>query len=461
MPNGRPNVLFLMTDQQRYDCVGVNGNSIIKTPNLDALAGDGATFSHHFTSAAACVPSRACLMSGQHVHVHGVDKTSQNKWLDPSVPTLPGCFTAAGYNTVGVGKMHFTPWNLLGGFERRVPVDGISEHEEYGRMLKEKGLWGKQIGHHTPGFGKAFKSMPTTELTAEDHVDGFIGRRGLESLEELLGRDEPFFLAVSFVGPHEPLDPPHPYDKMYDHAQMPTGHSREGELDVLPKQALRRVIDMGIEHLDLTSVPEDKKREMAAYYYGKCTMIDDWVGRLIESLKASGKYDDTIILFTTDHGEYLADHNIYYKAYFPCDSDCRIPLIIKAPQVAPGTVADCLSGNVDIMPTLLELAGIPVPDTCQGANCLAADAADGDARDCVVTYSEAGPAYRLRTRDWAYVYREGGEHDQLYNFAEDPHELNSVAHDPAYEGQKETLRRRLLDWFIETSRSQSPQKTIG
>jgi len=459
---GHPSVLFIMTDQQRWDGIGANGNSIIKTPNVDSLARNGMNFTHHFCSAAACVPSRACLMSGQYVHVHGADATSRNKWLAPSVPTLPGRFTDAGYNTVGVGKMHFTPWNALGGFERRVGVDGISEEEEYGRMLKEKGLWGKQIGHHTPGFGKAYKSMPTTELEADDHVDSFIGRRGVETLTELLGREEPFFLAVSFVGPHEPLDPPHPYDKMYDPADMPLGRWREGELDVLPDEVKETVTNMGIEHLDLTAVPDDKKREMTAYYYAKCTLIDDWIGKLFETLKEAGRYEETIIVFTTDHGEYLGDHDLYYKAYFPCDSDCRIPLVIRAPGLDPGSICDRLSGNVEIMPTLLGLAGLPVPSTCQEGSCLPVTGSDAaDEPDAVVTFSEQGPAYRLRTRDWAYVYREGGEHDQLYLLTEDPHELRNLAADPAHAGQKEFMRRRLTDWFIEKSYRGPELKTIG
>ena len=447
----KPNVLFIMTDQQRWDCLGVNGNPLIRTPHLDGLAKDGVNFTHHFTNAVACVPSRACLLSGQHVSVHGADVTSGGKWLAPETPTLPGCFTDAGYRTVGIGKVHATPWDDPCGFERRVPVDGIYEEEEHARMLKKKGLWGRHVGHHTPGFGKAYKSMPCP-LPLDDHVDGFIGKRGREALASLLERPEPFFLYVSFVGPHEPLDPPHPYDEMYDPAQMPTGHRREGELDVLPARVLREVTDMGIEHLDLTAVPEAKKREMAAHYYGKCTLIDDQVGRLLDLLWKSGRYDNTIVLFTTDHGEYLGDHNLYYKGYFPCDSDCRIPLIIKAPGLARGITSDRISGNIDVMPTLLELAGLPAPGTCQGIPLAGRDAVAGPHDgDYAVTYSERGPAHRLRTHDWAYVHRSCGEHDQLYNVVEDPHELNNLADDAASGEQKHRLHRQLLHWLATPS----------
>jgi len=453
---GKPSVLFLMTDQQRWDCVGANGNRLIRTPHLDALAADGVNFTHHFCNGVACVPSRACLMSGQHVQVHGVRSTGGTDWLRPETPTLPGSFVAGGYHAVGVGKMHFKPWYVLSGFDRRVVCDGqydlANGEDEHRILLRELGLEDKTIGHHTPGFGREYKSIPCTELPPEYYMDAYIGRRGVETLQGLIrapsadsGRAEPFFLAVSFVGPHDPYDPPPPYCHMYDHADMPLGHSREGELDCLPEHVFRNVTDMGIEHLDLTAVPEAKKREIAAHYYGNITLIDDWVGRLIDVLKQAGRYEDTIILFTSDHGEYLGDHNLYYKGYFPCDSDCRIPLIIKAPGIEPGSTDDTLSGNVDVMPTLLELAGVPVPDTCQGRDLLDRTAEDDQQCDSVITFSEVGPAYRLRTRNWAYVHRPGGQHDQLYDLTEDPHELSNLAGDQSFAELKRALRARLPD----------------
>ena len=428
--------------------MAANGNPLIRTPNLDALARDGVSFAHSYVNAVACMPSRACLMSGQHANAHGVLRTCRGPWLQPSTPTLPGCFSAAGYQTVGVGKMHFQPWHVLGGFDRRVftesKYDGTGGQDEYRQTLKALGLHNKNIGHHTPGFGKAFKTMPTTELPPDLHIDAFIGRRGAETLEQLAGRGGPFFLMVSFCGPHEPWDPPPPYDTMYDLGAMPTGWSRKGELDILPARVLKGITDMGIEHLNLTAVPDAKKREITAYYYGNVTLIDHWVGRILDALKRRGLYDDTVIVFTSDHGEYLGDHNTYYKADFPCDSDCRVPLILKAPGARPGARPERIVGNVDIMPALLDLAGIRVPESCQGRNLLTAEPGSTPESECAITYSESGPSYRVRTRDWAYVRWAGGSPETLYHVAEDPHELNNLAGDTALAEQKRFMRDLLF-----------------
>lgn len=448
----QPNILFILTDQQRWDCVGANGNDVIRTPNLDALAHDGTNFSNSFVNAMACVPSRACIMSGQHVPVHGVRKTGaggeKDQWLRPETPTLPGTFSANGYHSIGVGKMHFSPWYTLSGFDRRVIVESkynVVKPDEYRVVLRELGLADKTIGHHTPGFGAEYKSMPTTELPAEYHIDNYIGRRGVETLREVTAMNKPFLLAVSFCGPHDPYDPPPPYDTMYRHEDMPLGHWREGELDCLSNDELHRVKDMGMEHLDLTAVPEAKKREIAAHYYGNVSLIDHWVGQLVDELKSHGLYEETIIVFTSDHGEYLGDHNVYFKGYFPCDSDTRVPLILKAPAIDPGTTCEALTGNVNLMPTLLELADLPVPRSVQGRSLLPALRGDDFGDEAVLTFSERGPAWRLRTREWAYVFREGEGIDQLYNLDDDPHELRNLASDPAWADVRYTMQRLLIE----------------
>ncbi|MEX2607589.1 MAG: sulfatase-like hydrolase/transferase [Kiritimatiellia bacterium] len=452
----KPNILFLMTDQQRWDCVGANGNKLIQTPHLDALARDSVNFSHSFASAMACVPSRACIMTGQHVTAHGVRSTAGTQWLQPGTPTLPGVFRDHGYHTVSVGKTHFKPWHSLWGFERRVAVESkydISQgKDEYRVVLRELGLSDKTVGHHTPGFGAAFKSMASSELPPDYYIDSYIGRRGVETLNEVTEDGHPFFLAVSFCGPHDPFDPPPPYSEMYDHEKMPTGLFREGELECLPEEILSKVRDMGKEHLDLTRVPLEKRKEIAAHYYGNISLIDDWVGRLIDGLKQKGLYQDTLIVFTSDHGEYLGDHSLYYKGFFPCDSDTRVPLIIKAPGFSPGICPE-LVGNVSLMPTLLDLCGLPIPDTVQGRSVKKIMKGSEPGDEAVVTFSEQGPAWRIRTKEWAYVYREGHGHDQLYNLADDPHELENLAENSDQSEQRHCMLRLLFKHLAISSSS--------
>lgn len=459
----KPNVIFIMTDQQRRDCLGVNGNAILKTPNLDSIADDGVNFTGSFTSAIACVPSRACIMSGQYPHVNGVQTTAGGNWLRPETPTLPGAFSAQGYRSVGVGKMHFSPWTNLSGFDERVIIESkyMEEDDEYRLYLKEKGIFHKRIGHHSPDFGKEYKCIPTTELSPDDHIDGYIGRKGVSKLNELLDAGKPFFINVSFCGPHDPFDPPAEYAKLYPPEKMQTGKFREGELDVLPPEMLRRITSMGKEKLDLTKIPEAKKREIISFYYANITFIDEWVGKIVDLLKARGEYENTVIAFTSDHGEYLTDHNILFKSYFPCDSDCAVPLFIK-PHSSCGkwmNRCDRLVDNASIMPTLLDIAGLEIPASCQGKSLKSLIIGSDDSPgydDFVVTYAEGCPAWRVRTRTHAFVYRHEENSCQLYDLRNDPHELhNLIQLEPEKSASAAAeMRSLLLEWF---SKNGSPK----
>jgi choline-sulfatase len=166
----------------------------------------------------------------------------------------------------------------------------------------------------------------------------------------------------------------------------------------------------------------------------------------VQTLKEANAYDDTVILFTSDHGDYLGDHALCYKGTFPCDADTRVPLVFKCPGLASSR-CDQLIGNVDVMPTLLAAAGVEVPTTCQGFD-LRPYLANGKApRNEIVIYNEPGPTYRLRTAEWAYVFRPGGR-DQLYHLSDDPHELNNLADRPAQASQLRLMQRRLTAWFV-------------
>lgn len=442
--NERPNILLITTDQQRWDCVGANGNPIIQTPAMDRLAAEGIRFTHSYTSAAACVPSRATWITGQYPHIHGAIDTSGTYFLAPGTETLMSRLSAAGYHTAGVGKMHFFPWNARWGFDFRVTAEGY-EDDDYARMMKEKGLWGQQIGHHTPGFGDACKAMPSP-LHEDDHIDGYTGVRGVQMLSERM--QQPFFLWVSFNGPHEPWDPPAPYDTMYDPANMPPRRAAENELDTVPPSARAQAADMGIEHIDLTAISDEYLGPIKAYYYGKLSLIDKWVGKLLEGLDEKGIADNTLVVFTSDHGELLGDHHLFYKGYLPCEADMRVPLLIRWPRQLEASVCEALTGSVNLMPTLLDAAGLPLPHTCQGESLLPLLAGERpDWPDFVVTYSERG-RYRIRDRHYAYTRYPNQPLDTLYDLERDPHELDNRCYgERGADGALSTMRAKLLDWF--------------
>jgi arylsulfatase len=422
----RPNIVLITTDQHRWDCVGANGNHAIRTPALDRLASGGVRFTRSFCAAVACMPSRACLMTGVLPSIHGVTDTSSRSWLRPDMPTLPGLLSSSGYETVAVGKMHFKPWDALCGFNRRVTIESkyCPEPDEYRRYVAERGLKDRVIGHHTPGFGRANKAMPSS-LTEGDHIDGFIGRRGVETLKDLAGKSKPFFLWLSFCGPHEPNDPPEPYASMYDPKDMPPPRRAPGEIDRLPPVVRRDATAFGIEHMNLWGLPDAEIARIRALYYGNVTLIDAWIGRVLDTLTQAGVEDNTLVVFTSDHADYLGDHDLLWKGLLPSDADMKVPLILRWPgRIAPGCCTDLVSG-IDVLPTCMAAAATRTPDTCRGLDLVAVAAGKRPGRDHVVLFSEPDK-WRYRSAEWSYTTWPGQPFDTLYNLKEDPWELNNL-----------------------------------
>lgn len=444
-----PNILMITTDQQRWDALGTHSSCGLQTPSLDRLVNEGVDFRNGFCAAAACMPSRASLLTGVYPDRHGVTRTGGDRWIDPGQPTLPGMLTAADYRTVAVGKMHFVPWDAHCGFQRRIIIESKYADcpDEYRRHVAERGLQAQVIGHHTPGFGAAMKAMPG-RLDEADHIDTFIGRRGVEAIHQLAREsDAPFFLWLSFCGPHDPYDPPEPYASMYRPDDMPTPRRAAGELDRVPPCVKEAATHFGKERLTLHGLSDACIQRIRALYHGNVALIDHWIGRARDALEAHGRDETTLIVFTSDHGDCLGDHDLLWKGWLPCDADMRVPLAICWPgRIAPAVCDDFATG-VDLMPTILGAAGVGPPDLCDGRNLLDVIHGRRPTRDHALMFAEPDK-WRYRDSNWSYTWWPNQPFDTLYDLAADPYELNNlcfgraVLPEPARQ-RREIIRRRL------------------
>lgn len=437
-------MLLITTDQQRWDALGVHGHPVLQTPALDAIARTGIDYRNSFCAATACMPSRASLLTGVLPDRHGVKHTGADHWIDPNLPTLPSLLSRGGYRTVAVGKMHFVPWDAPCGFDRRIIIESKYANcpDAYRRHIAKRGLQSRVVGHRTPGFATALKGMPST-LDEDDHIDAYIGRRGLETINALAAdRQQPFFMWLSFCGPHDPYDPPQPYASMYTADAMPAPIRAPGELDRVPPIAKRNATCFGKDQLTLHGLSDAELRRLRALYCGNVTLIDKWIGHVIEALGAHQIDKNTLVIFTSDHGDCLGDHDLLWKGWLPCDADMRVPLLLRWPgYFEPGTSDDFATG-IDVMPTILAATGVDGPSDGRGTNLL--DVIDGRqaARDRAIMFAEPDK-WHYRDARWAYTWWPNEPFDTLYDLRDDPHELNNLCFGRSLPSQASELRGRI------------------
>lgn len=478
----RPNVLMIMTDQQRSDGFGAAGNSMIRTPNMDRLAAEGVRCTSFFVSNPFCTPSRASFLTGRYPHAHRA--WDNGVTVPEDTVTLPGRFAEHGYHTALIGKGHlgthqsegnpdsFTaleqPWFA----DWHGPYYGFQEAWLTSGHNQPAGHYGLWLREHHPGslalFGPEAALKPGTgapmswksALPAEHHASTWIGDQTVSFLERNRGR--PFFLQVSFPDPHMPFCPPAPYHDMYRLEDVPMPRRRPGELDDKPPHfdAFRhgRVEGFGGRPgPDLSRMTDDQIREIVAHTYGMISLIDDNLGRIVASLETLGLLDDTLIVFSTDHGELLGDHWLVGKGPFHYDALIKIPLLWRLPGGRPaGRTVEGLMSNVDVAPTILDYAGLPpLPDT-QGRSMLPLlqGEDEGLGRDRVLVEFEWRfiPGLRLKTirthRHKLTVYA-GRPYGELYDLEDDPDEFVNRWHDPAYADIRSVLTAQLLDMLID------------
>ncbi|RKY12407.1 MAG: hypothetical protein DRP65_01360 [Planctomycetota bacterium] len=445
----KPNILVIMTDEHRYDCLGCCGNKQIITPNIDRLAADSVRYDNSFCTYPVCTPSRYSFISGLYVHQHR--GYSNHCTLPPGTETLPGILKKAGYKTAAVGKMHYTPTYFDIGFEKMFLAEQNGPgrwDDDYHRHLRDNDLVDRNdlidqlhnfrklaSKEYWDSFGAILSNLPD-----EYHSTTWIGDKAVDEIEKW-HTDRPNMMLASFIKPHHPFDPPEKWAKMYDPDKI---EILPGWTDECPDHDLKQAY---FKNEDLT---EETLKKITAYYYATITHIDFHVGRMIDSLKKRGMYDDTIIIFTSDHGEHMGFHHMLLKGGHAYDSIARVPLIIKYPNSnRAGTSTDRLVSNVDIAPTILKLAGLKKPKAMQGLNLL------GN-KNREIVFVESGKLYSVmaRTKKTKLILQRKVSADGsinysglLYDLEKDPFELNDLYGRPKYSSRQKTLTAAIDNWL--------------
>ena len=439
-----PNVLVIHVDQHRVDCLGAYGNSDIRTPHIDALAADGVRYTNSFCPYPVCTPSRYSLLSGRYVHQHR--GWTNHCTLPPGTETFPSIVRKGGYATKAVGKMHFTPTYLDLGFEEMV----LSEQngpgrwdDDYHRLLRSQGLvdWNDledQLAeyrkHARAEYWDTFGALPSN-LPEELHSTQWAADHAVETLEAW--GPSRHLLMVGFIKPHHPFDPPKSWADAYD----------PGALTLLPgwtDTCFEHDLALGKGYFPNEDLTEPALRRAMAYYYAAIEHIDREVGRMIAVLKRKRLYDSTLIVFTSDHGEYMGCHHMLLKGNNMYDALVKVPLIIKYPSSRnAGTVSDALVNNIDLAPTILNQTSCRPAEGMAGADLARAGA---DAREIVFSEGRGGQhaMARSKTRKLILCQRKG--QPLFYDLEKDPLETQNRHEDPAYHDEIQALTKAIESW---------------
>ncbi|MEM7734602.1 MAG: sulfatase-like hydrolase/transferase [Deinococcota bacterium] len=429
----RPNLLVLMPDQLRADFLGCYGNPVFETPNIDALSLEGVRYQRAISPSPLCVPARASLLTGKNAVENGV--LDNLHWLHPEhnaieVPSWPSQLNAAGYQTAAIGKMHFYPWDASEGFDTRIIAEDkrhLLIEDDYHDYLEDVGLR-RYHGNEHEGYVE-HKGAIISRIPAEHQVDTWVATQSCQFIEQHQNK-HPFALMVGFPGPHCPYDPPATLADHYDPETMPAS------VPATPDSARFRAWNIAANKrpwngVDYTSFEAHHKARIRAYYAALVKQIDQGIGRIIASLKDRGLYEDTVIIFTSDHGDFLGDYDLIGKTLF-YEPSIHVPLIVKPATSAKVAVPRTLETSVsltDVTATLLALAGLEPQATADSCPLPGLGLETPSIRDAIFGATNLG--MMLTDDTWKYCrYTNGDTH--LFDLTADPTEQYNLAEDASF-----------------------------
>lgn len=441
-----PNILFLLPDQLRPDFLGCYGADFLRTPAIDSLAAHGRRFDAAISPSPICVPARASMLTGQHAHSTGI--MHNMGWLRPDrramgIQTWPEILSAAGYYTAAIGKMHFYPWDLAEGFQHRIIGEDkrhIHVRDDYHHALVSEGK-AKLHGKDMPGYYET-KGAGTNPLPDHLQPDRWVAHRAADHLRTLKG-DQPFAMMVGFPGPHCPYDPPAEELSRVDPAAMPQALPRTDESEKhLPGLVAGYKRDWA--DLDYSTLTDDQIRAIRHHYAVSVERLDEDVAMLIDTLRETGKLDNTIIVFASDHGDYLGDFGLMGKGFFH-EASIRVPMIVadfRAPAPEHGAgVEPAPVSLLDIFSSFIDWAGLDPAPQAQGR-----PLDDPDANRTIAGATSNG--FMLRDARWKLVRYANGV-QALFDLETDPGEQVNVmeAHPDITARLDLALTQSLLDGF--------------
>ncbi len=467
MQKNRPNILWICSDQQRFDTLGCYGNQYVNTPNIDRLAEEGVLFENCYAQNPVCSPSRSSFLTGRYPHVTGCRQNGQP--IHASERLIPKILHDAGYTCGLSGKLHLNPaapyrfrqsenriddgYDVFFWSHGHAPKHPANQYQQW---LTEKG-----VKYKTDDFADC--RWIELGMPEEYHQTTWCVDRAISYIDYCNKFDMPWLFSINFFDPHCPFDPPEKYLKRYldDIDSIPLPNYVEGELKNKPayQTELHKYCDQdrnpNIKELRAEELTDQEHRYIKAAYWAMVDLIDAQVGRLVEHLKVTGEYDNTIIVYMSDHGEMLGDHGLYYKAMSLYEGAVHVPLIVHYPKLlAPKRC----SANMELMhiaPTLLEAAGI-VPEVGMQTTSLWKELVNGSEIPPEDTFTEyynslcctfSDPRHNFSTMIRSGNYKlslcHGSSEGELYDLSTDPHETYNLFSDPAYAEIKTEMLIRL------------------
>jgi len=463
--NGRPkNVLIIMSDQHKRSCLGAAGDRVARTPNLDAFARTAVRFNSAYCSNPVCTPSRASLLTGLYTHNH--QSFNNSTPLPPTHKTIAHHFSRAGYLTGLVGKMHFVDaqthgfdyhldfndWFQYLGPKTKLYADELSRANSGSGLPQIDDLWRDSGDPWKNDRELDAREGPVavgrvSKISEKDHFESFVARESVRFLRRFRSGEQPFFLICSFLKPHDPFMPAERFAHMFRAEDMRLPETW-GKVDLS-----RAPVEVRESIRKNSPTPElrngDEARKRIAYYYANLAQMDDCAGTVLSALRDLGLQENTIVIYTSDHGEMLGEHGLWQKFEF-YEASCGVPLLIRAPGVStPGVCNEPLS-QVSLLPTVSELCGVSVAAALDGKS-FAGQIRTPHSRRSEPVYAE----YNLRTPRAKYMLRDGRykytfwTHDigELYDLEADPEEMNNLASQQAHARTVAAMKENLFAWY--------------